>query len=234
MASAPGSGSTGAVILDFYGTLAEAVAWGPRLEDVLRVRGLTAPDDWGRSTFDARDGHEHLEHSRSRDHYVAWERERLEALALACGAPRSTLAALVDELYRATKSFRLRVYDEVAEVLDDLARSGVKLAVCSNWDWDLPDVLGSLGIAEPFDVIVTSARAGARKPHPRIYAHTVEGLGVEPARCLFVGDSRGPDVEGPTAHGMRAVLIRRSEGGGDGDGFTGPTLRTLAELPAFL
>jgi len=26
---------------------------------------------------------------------------------------------------------------------------------------------------------------------------------------LFVGDSPGPDVEGPIAHGMRAVLLRR-------------------------
>jgi putative hydrolase of the HAD superfamily len=43
---------------------------------------------------------------------------------------------------------------------------------------------------------VTSARAGARKPHPVIFQHASERLGVIFDEVVFVGDSWRPDVEG--------------------------------------
>jgi len=61
------------------------------------------------------------------------------------------------------------------------------------------------------DVAVTSARAGARKPHPVIFHHTVERLGVPFNQVVFVGDSWRPDVEGPRELGMTAVHVWRPE-----------------------
>jgi len=56
---------------------------------------------------------------------------------------------------------------------------------------------------------VSSAWAGARKPHPRIFEHTLTKLGVEPAACVFVGDTWGPDVAGPRAMGMTPLYLFR-------------------------
>jgi putative hydrolase of the HAD superfamily len=56
---------------------------------------------------------------------------------------------------------------------------------------------------------VSSAWAGARKPHPRIFEHTLAKLDVLAEESLFVGDTWGPDVEGPRALGMSPVYITR-------------------------
>jgi putative hydrolase of the HAD superfamily len=84
--------------------------------------------------------------------------------------------------------------------------------VCSNWNWDLDDVLASTGVAPLIDVAVTSARVGCRKPHGAIYQSILTPLGVAASEVIFVGDSWGPDVLGPLDAGMRAVHVWRSEG----------------------
>ena len=62
---------------------------------------------------------------------------------------------------------------------------------------------------------MSSAWVGARKPHPRIYRHTLEQLGVAPEDALFVGDTWSCDVDGPRAVGLRAVYLRRAHFGPD-------------------
>jgi putative hydrolase of the HAD superfamily len=203
-----------AVLFDFYGTLARAVTWGPTFEEVLAGRGLILdPDALERWRAEGADGVDHGEHSVDRDTYVAWERARLRRLVGVCGAGADA-DACVEELYTATKAYTLAAYEEVPEVLAALRSARVTVAVCSNWDWDLEHALGRAGLDGVADVVVTSAQAGARKPHPRIYHHTLERCGVEPADALFVGDTWGPDVEGPAGVGMRPVHVWRPENDG--------------------
>ena len=206
-----------AVLLDFYGTLAHARTWGPRLEDVLAERGFEIPD--GVSVHDERiDGREHLEHSRSAEHYRAWEQSRLRRFVEACGVGPDDADLLVEELYRATKSFELQAYPEVPGVLAELRRRGVVIAVCSNWDWHLDRAMAQAGLDALVDVLVTSARAGARKPHRRIFEYTLDACGIDdPSAVVFAGDSWGPDVEGPSAMGMRPVHVWRPEWEGERD-----------------
>jgi putative hydrolase of the HAD superfamily len=203
---------TDAVLLDFYGTLARAVSWGPTREEVLSHHGFTIPVDVRRRWGDQHiDGIEHLEESQSAAHYREWERERLRRMVVECGVGPDDSEALVDALYAATKSFALESYAEAPGVLAELRRRRVTVAVCSNWDWHLDRALAQAGLDGLVDVVVTSARAGARKPHPRIFRHTLERCGVEPTEALFAGDSWTPDVEGPLAAGMRAVHVWRPE-----------------------
>jgi putative hydrolase of the HAD superfamily len=204
---------TSAVFLDFYGTLAHAVTWGPTRREVLAARGFEVPDEvvanW---RDDAIDGAEHVEHSRSADRYRAWEHDRLRRFVVACGVGSDDADLLVDDLYTATKSFELTAYAEVPDVLADLRSRGITLAVCSNWDWHLDRAMASAGLNGLVDVMVTSARAGARKPHPRIFEYTLDACGIDdPTDVVFVGDSWGPDVEGPAAIGMRPVHVWRPE-----------------------
>ena len=201
---------TRAVLFDFYGTLARATSWGPTIEEVLRERGAVMDRDaHARWQAEAADGVAHLEHSTDRDRYVAWEQARLRRLADASGLDDDEVVAA---LYRALKTYTLEAYDEAPAVLADLRSRGLALAVCSNWDWDLDGALELCGLGDAFDVVVTSAQAGARKPHPRIYEHTLGRCGAPaPGDVLFVGDTWEPDVVGPLNAGMRAVHIWRAD-----------------------
>lgn len=221
-----------AVLLDFYGTLAEAVDWGPSFEEVLRAHDCEPPAEGLWRSFET-DGHEHREHSVSRAAYLAWERERIRRLACDAGMHPARLEAAVDDLHRAAKSYELRVFEEVQDALDELRARGLDVGICSNWDWDLPDLVERLGLGDAVDAVVTSARAGARKPHPSIYATALDALGAEPATTLFAGDTWEADVEGPVRAGMRAVHVHRLPDG-EGDPGAGAGLAAGDELPDLL
>jgi putative hydrolase of the HAD superfamily len=211
--AAPTATAVRGVLFDFYGTLARAVTWGETHEEIFARRGLHGPGaEWGSQWVGgALDGEDHLEHSTSRDAYTAWELDRLRTRARACGVGEDDLEALVADLHRATKTYTLAAYDEVPDVLAELRRRGLVVAVCSNWDWDLERAVASVDLDDLLDTIVTSAQAGARKPHPRIFDHTLDRCGLVPAETLFVGDTWGPDVEGPLAAGMRPVHLFRDD-----------------------
>jgi putative hydrolase of the HAD superfamily len=202
-----------AVLFDFYGTLARAVSWGDTHEQVFARHGLPFDAErWGWNFIgETNDGDEHVEHSVSRDAYVAWEVERLRRRARACGVGDDDLDALVADLHTSSKTYTLEAYDEVHEVLVELRRRGLIVAICSNWDWDIDRAIAAAGLEGAADVVVTSARAGARKPHPRIFRHTLQRCYVAPPEALFVGDTMYADVEGPLAYGMAAVHVWRDD-----------------------
>ena len=103
----------------------------------------------------------------------------------------------------------LEAYDEVPGVLAQLRANGLKLVVCSNWDWDLAEAIEESGLTDAVDLLVSSAWVGVRKSNPRIYSHTLAKAGLEPEDVLFVGDTWGADVEGPLAAGMTPMYLRR-------------------------
>lgn len=198
-----------AVIFDFYGTLARATAWdGP--QEVLARHGVTIPPATARALYsDDIDGTEHHAHSASREHYVAWQRARTERFLDRCAVPPALVATVVEEIRAANATRLIEAYAEVREVLGELRSAGVAVAICSNWDWDLAEAVDEAGLSGSVDLVVSSAWVGARKPHPLIYDRTLEKVGTDPSRTLFVGDTWGPDVEGPQAAGMAPVYVRR-------------------------
>ncbi len=205
-----------AVIFDFYGTLAETRDWGPSWEQLIAEMGYVLdPDVKERWWNDGIDGIEHDEHSRSRDHYVAWQQARVRGMLDEYGVPALDQDLLIARVREISGHRRIDAYDEVADVLTELRNSGFALAICSNWDWDLLEAVGSAGIADAVDLTVSSAWVGARKPHPRIFRHTVDRLGIAPEDTLFVGDTWSCDVDGPRAAGLRAVYLRRPHFGPD-------------------
>jgi putative hydrolase of the HAD superfamily len=205
--------SVRAVLFDFYGTLAHAESWGPSYTDVLAAHGVALDDDVRRRwVSDAFDGLEHVEHSVDRDTYVAWEKSRLLEMVTASGVGPDDAVRLADDLWAAGKQWSLRPFPETATVLTEVRERGIAVVVCSNWDWDLGRALDAAEVTELVDVAVTSAQAGARKPHRRIYDVTLEAAGgLAPDQVLFVGDSWHADVEGPLAVGMTPVHVRRPD-----------------------
>ena len=198
-----------AVVLDFFGTLARATR-AVGIDEILARYGHTIPDHlqemWWSGDID---GTEHLEQSRSREHYLAWQRERLVAMLHEADVHPGEHDAILADLQAGRALRVLEAYDEVPGVLRTLHEGGVTLAVCSNWDWDLEPAIASVDLDGVFDVLVSSAWVGARKPHPRIYRETLARLDVDAGDVVFVGDTWGPDVEGPRACGMTPVYLQR-------------------------
>ncbi|MBM3674729.1 MAG: HAD family hydrolase [Actinobacteria bacterium] len=202
---------TAAVLLDFYGTLARATGW-VGADEVLADHGYTL-DDRARAIYfaDGLDGVEHHEHSQSRDHYVAWQRERTLAMLAASDVHPGEYEVILEKLHAGAANRAMEAYDEVPEVLAELRDRGLAVFICSNWDWDLREAVEESGLEDLVDGMVSSAWVGARKPHPRIYAATLAEAGIPAAAALFAGDTWGPDVEGPLAHGLRPVYLRRDD-----------------------
>jgi len=205
-----------AVVFDFYNTLAESPESRPHWEQILGELGYSVPaevrDTWWN---DGIDGTEHDEHSVSRDHYVAWQHMRVRNALGRCGVPDDVHDEVVTRMRAATPSGGMDAYDEVGDVLAELRARGLTLAICSNWDWDLHEALAAAGLTGVVDVVVSSAWVGARKPHPRIYAHTLAALEIDPEHVLFVGDTWSCDVDGPLAAGMQSIYLRRDHLGDD-------------------
>jgi putative hydrolase of the HAD superfamily len=213
-----------AIIFDFYGTLAEANARGPSWSEMFQALGHEMSIEASRRLWnEGADGIEHVEHSQSRDHYIAWQRARVRRIIEESGVPQGDDDVLFSQITERLGAPDLHAYDDAKPVLDELRARGHTLAICSNWDWDLLEAVDNAGLTGMVDVVVSSAWVGARKPHPRIYADTLDRLGIEPADALFVGDTWTCDVEGPRRFGMQPIYLRRPHFGID---YTAPETRT--------
>jgi putative hydrolase of the HAD superfamily len=104
---------------------------------------------------------------------------------------------------------RFRAYPEVPGVLARLRVRGARLAVVSNWDVSLHDVLERTELRTLVDAVVISAELGVAKPDPAIFRAALERLGAAAGDALHVGDSVEHDVAGARAAGIEAVLVAR-------------------------
>ena len=101
-----------------------------------------------------------------------------------------------------------RVYADVPASLERWHRQGLALAVVSNFDSRLPELLAQLGLARWLPVVVVSSTAGAAKPDPAPFRLALEQLGLPADAVWHVGDS-GDDVGGAAAAGVPCVLVQR-------------------------
>jgi len=101
------------------------------------------------------------------------------------------------------------------------------LAVISNADGKIADVLNRCGIADCFQQITDSGVVGYEKPHPAIFEAALRGMNVSPEQSLYVGDVFSVDYAGATRAGMQAILFDVS-GAYRESGL--PRVESLAEL----
>lgn len=106
-----------------------------------------------------------------------------------------------------------------------------QIAVISNADGKIADLLGRCGIADCFRTITDSGIVGHEKPHPRIFETALASVGAQPAESLYVGDVYAVDYRGATGAGMEAVLFDVCGAYRD-KGL--PRVETLEELVSFL
>ena len=188
-----------AVTIDAFGTLITLRDPLATLRRVLRERGVDRTPEEVAAAF-AEEGRYYRERS-----YEGADEASLALLRRDCAGVflRALDADLDPEEFAKPYVAALEFEPEpgAVEAVSELRRLGLRLAVVSNWDVALPKHLEELGLAARFRTVVTSAEAGAPKPHPRIFALALERLGVRPERALHIGDAEA-DEEGARAAGM--------------------------------
>ena len=126
----------------------------------------------------------------------------------------------------------LRAVDGIADVLDQLRWP---TCVASSGEHErMRRTLGRTGLHERFEGRIYSATEVERgKPHPDLFLHAADRMGVDPSGCVVVEDSpygvRGARAAGMTALGYAAMTpsaVLAAEGA--------ETFLTMAELPALL
>ena len=121
----------------------------------------------------------------------------------------SSLAVQLEHLWRATQGKRV-AREDALDVIDALSRRGYRLGVISNTTSReaVPQSLVEYGLDSYFPVVILSASSGHRKPGKTIFEIATNQLGVDPARCAYVGDRPSRDVLGSKRAGFAmSVLI---------------------------
>jgi len=125
--------------------------------------------------------------------------------------PVEKIAPLAGELtfqFRQSMGRRV-VVDGCREVVNELQRRGYTLGIISNLigKQEIPEWLEAEGFASYFKSVVLSSVFGKRKPDPSIYIEAARIAGIEPSRCVYVGDNLKRDVTGTRAAGFGMVII---------------------------
>ena len=163
-----------------------------------------------------------IEGSRPEDDRGWWRDLVLELLRHCAVEPSAEkLDLFFDELYC---HFALpgvwELYPDVLPVFAILRHDYI-LGVVSNFDRRLHAIFCNLKIDGYFDAVILSSETGADKPHPEIFHHALDRLGVAPAEALHVGDDPVRDWQGAAGAGLRCFHLDRPR-------------NSLRDLPAVL
>jgi phosphoglycolate phosphatase len=147
-------------------------------------------------------------------HWVGNGVERLVKRALINALDGEPQQALYDkampiflDLYAENTAKRSRLYPGVKDALIYLSSAGFRLGSVTNKAerFTLP-LLKALSIMDFFEIVISGDVLPKKKPDPMPLLHAAQSLGVAPAHCLMLGDSRS-DVRAARAAGFQIVCV---------------------------
>jgi putative hydrolase of the HAD superfamily len=139
----------------------------------------------------------------------AWMRQLLERVLVDEPEPR-LVEKCIQIIVRARAANAVAFHD-AHETIRLLSRRRAKLGVISNvssHDVAL-GILDHTRLSKYFDLVITSALTGIRKPDPGIFRYALYQLDITPREAVIVGDSERHDIRGGYTAGFRTVLISR-------------------------
>jgi putative hydrolase of the HAD superfamily len=197
-----------ALLLDAFGTLITVDAPGERLAQAITDElGIEVTLEDAQRAFTA-------EAAYYADHcHLGRDPESLAALHDECAAivleqlridlaPRRAVELL-------GHAIQYRAYNDSVPLLRGAATAGVPVAIVSNADYTLPDMLARAGVDVETTRVFSSAATGSSKPDPGIFAAALARLDVPASKALHVGDTPATDALGAQALGIDVRLIDR-------------------------
>lgn len=152
--------------------------------------------------------------------------------------PDNIIRKALDAMYLVTQS-NWTIEDDALSSLTELSQSGYRLGLISNAadDLDVQQLIDRWNLRVHFEFIITSAKAGWRKPHPYIFEKAIEFFIVDPSQVVMVGDTLSADIAGAAKLGIYSIWItRRAQMPPDGELVYQPQaiISSLKELPSLL
>jgi putative hydrolase of the HAD superfamily len=167
--------------------------------------------------------------------FVGYTRHIIEQMG-GRGDQVDACAREINAEWAACQHFEL--YEEVPDVLRELAARSVRIGLISNSHRCLESFQTHFELQGLIAAAVSSSEHGYMKPHPSIFEAALQLVNVAPAEALMVGDSVRQDVEGALRAGMRAMLLHRGEAAHPQESELTkrgvPIICSLAELPGRL
>lgn len=143
-------------------------------------------------------------------------------------------------LYAASQAHWL-LEDDTLATLEALKAAGYKLAIISNAgdDDDVQTLVDKAELRPYFELVLSSAACGVRKPNPRIFSIALEQLAVQAGEAAMVGDTLGADILGANNAGIYSIwLTRRADTPANREHAQTITpnaqIPSLAELPSLI
>ena len=165
--------------------------------DRAHYRGIAALDEF-------REGDEEI--------WTAYNRAYARSCGVGDDALEDTVRALLSEF--TVGGLWTRPVPGASDALRALARQGVRIAIVSNSDGTVEQLLRDQDVCQvgpgsgvAVDAIIDSSVVGAAKPDPRIFEIALSRIDVAPQHAIHVGDTPGADVDGAHAAGIAAVLV---------------------------
>lgn len=122
--------------------------------------------------------------------------------------PDGKIAEALSERLRSPKIWT-SFYD-AKPALESLRKLGCLVGVITNAESNLADVLDNAGLSQYIDTVTTSEEVGVEKPDPAIFLKAMGKSGLEPKRCVYVGDVPEIDILGARNAGMTQVWLDRN------------------------
>lgn len=117
------------------------------------------------------------------------------------------LTAKYRELYRDNAMYRLHLFDGVREMLDEMKKAGIHLAIASSKpEKFFAKLLEHLGITDFFDVVCGASFDDIHNTKQAIIARAMNELGAEKDKTLMVGD-RVFDIDGAKQNGIKSAGV---------------------------
>jgi len=124
--------------------------------------------------------------------------------------PEESLESIFQELWQTfANGTSWRLAEDSRETCLQWRNKGYRLAILSNNDSRLRNVLQDLGVVDLFEEIFISYELGFEKPSAEIFRHVEKTLGTKSSDMLHVGDSLSRDVEGALYAGWNSVLFAK-------------------------
>ena len=152
--------------------------------------------------------------------------------------PKSLVQDALQAMYKVSEEY-WKIEPESRLALEVLRQQGYRLGLISNAadDANVQRLVDQTGLRSYFDVILTSAAQGIRKPHPRIFHTALDTWHAAPSQAVMVGDTLPADIQGANNLGIFSVWITRRTAPLDASAPViqpGAVLENVGELPRLL
>jgi putative hydrolase of the HAD superfamily len=122
----------------------------------------------------------------------------------------SSVARALRTMYAVTQT-NWRVEKDAVPTLRALAARGFRLGAVSNGSDHLNalELLDKARLRQSFEIVLTSAAHGRRKPDASIFQAALDHFRVAPREAVMIGDNYQADILGARALGLRTIWLTR-------------------------